>query len=273
MLSQAPLVDSSRLIPPFLRKAYRPLGKIAESLLALDAMNELYFQCRGASPEEFSERALRWIGFEWALPERELSEIGKKPGPILVLANHPRGGPEAVLLFLLLSKMRAEYRVMANYVLGRIPEIRPRLMMVDPFGGSSAPARNLGPLRETMRYLKGGGLLGAFPAGEVSSWRLDEGRVADPPWQEQIGRLALASGASVLPVYFEGSNSLAFHLAGIVHPRLRTLLLPRSVMRPADKKISLRLGSLIIPAGLKSMASPEKLSSALRRRVYALSKI
>jgi putative hemolysin len=266
-----PLVDSARLIPQAWRFLYAPFQGAAESLTALSDLNRMYDRCRGGSPEAFIHRVLGDIGFSWTFPDKELALAGSRPGPLLVLSNHPMGGPEAMLLLLALQRMRPDYRVMANFLMAGVAEIQPRLLLVDPFGSAASATRNVSPLRQTLQYLGKGGLVGAFPAGEVSAWRFDEGRVADRDWNPQLARLAIASGASVLPAYFDGGNGLAFQLAGMLHPTLRTLMLPRAVMKPARRHISLKLGSLLSPTELKHLHAQGDLSAALRRRVYALS--
>jgi putative hemolysin len=118
--------------------------------------------------------------------------------------------------------------------------------------------------------LKRGGLLGLFPAGEVSSWRFDEGRVADKDWHPQLGRLALATGSDILPLYFEGSNSAFFHLFGLLSPRLRTLLLPRSLLDPSTEFLRFRAGRLVSHEEIQKLGSASRISIALRSRTYAL---
>jgi putative hemolysin len=266
-----PLIDSAQALPRAWRPYYQPFQTLAESISSISELNRLYERCQGGTPEDFAQKVLRDLGYIWKLPQKELLEAGSLKGPLLVLANHPMGGPEAVLMFLLLASMRQDYRIMANFMLARIPELKPSFLLMDPFDSEGSKSRNVPGLRQTLRYLKSGGLVGAFPAAEVSSWRFDEGRIADRDWSPQMARLALLSGASILPIYFEGGNDLIFQMAGLIHPRLRSLLLPRAVMRPARHEIRLRLGAVMGPAELKRLAAAGNLSSALRRRVYALS--
>src|SRR5262245_59567711 len=109
-----PLVDSSLAFPRPLQPLYAPFKGFVERALGLDAINRLHGACAGRTPEGFAEACLRHLGLGWRLPEAELRALGERPGGMLVVANHPLGGPEALLLMLLLSRIRPDYRVMAN---------------------------------------------------------------------------------------------------------------------------------------------------------------
>jgi putative hemolysin len=101
-------------------------------------------------------------------------------GPTIVVANHPFGAIEGMVLTELLSRVRPDVRTMANYLLGAIPELRDRLILVDPFGGEGAARSNIRPMKEAIEWLRGGGMLAMFPAGEVSSFRIGSGGITDP---------------------------------------------------------------------------------------------
>ena len=76
----------------------------------------------------------------------------------------------------------------------------------------------------------------------VSFVNLRERAIIDRKWNPSTGRIVRSSGATVLPVYFEGYNGLFFQLAGMLHPRVRTLLLGREFIRNTKRKISLKIG-------------------------------
>jgi putative hemolysin len=86
-----------------------------------------------------------------------------------------------------------------------------------------------------MRLLSAGGALVMFPAGEVAHLNWTEHSIADPPWKTTAARLALRSRSPVVPVFFEGANSMPFHVAGVLHPGLRTINLAREFTRCAAK--------------------------------------
>ena len=106
----------------------------------------------------------------------------------------------------------------------------------------------------------------SFPAGEVSHYSIATREISDPPWHKTIGRLVHLTGASVLPVYFYGRNSSLFHIAGLVHPRLRTALLPRELLRKRSVSIQYRIGHQIPYRRLSYLHDYNTLTSYLRFR-------
>ena len=162
-----------------------------------------------------------------------------------MVANHPFGIIDGVVLGALLEQVRPDVRIMANALLGQFPLIAERLIMVDPFGGSSATRSNRHGLREALHWLKSGGLLVVFPAGEVASFDVRRRIVADPPWSRTVTRLITMAKAPVVPMFLEGRNGLGFQLAGLLHPRLRTALLPRELLNKAGKTLTIRAGNSV----------------------------
>ena len=159
---------------------------------------------------------------------------------------------------------------MANYLLGRIPEIRDFLLCVDPFEAKGSRMRNLKPLKEGIAWLKGGHVLAVFPAGAVSHLDMQKREITDPAWHRSIARMALNARAPVLPVFFEGTNSLIFQVAGMIHPKLRTALLPHELLNKGKKTIRVRMGNLIPFEKMGAFDTDEKLVTYLRMRTYAL---
>jgi putative hemolysin len=113
-------------------------------------------------------------------------------------------------------------------------------------------------------------LLGVFPAGEVAHLNFSEGGVTDPEWNRNIARLIRLTGATVLPIYFVGANSVAFQLLGLLHPRVRTALLAHEFLNKNNRDIELRIGSPISPVKVKHYQDDLALIRYLRHRTYLL---
>lgn len=266
----AELVDSSAIFPAWARPLYRPFQGAVEGALGLRSLNQVYARCQGGSPEEFAAKVLADRGVRWQLPEAQLARLREQRGPLIVAANHPFGGLEALVLLQVLQAIRPDYRLMANYLLKGIAELQPRLILVDPFEGAGAQGRNSEPMRQALSCLRAGGLLGVFPAGEVSTYQKAEGRVADKAWSSHVAALARKTGAAVLPLHFEGHNGALFHAAGRLSPRLRTLLLPRALVKPAVREIKFSLGEPISAARLEGLDGDQAAADYLRARCYLL---
>jgi putative hemolysin len=96
-----------------------------------------------------------------------------------------------------------------------------------------------------MSWLKKGGCLATFPSGEVASWHPRMGRVVDPAWNPHIAAMIRVSQATVVPVFFPGRNSLFFMAMGLLHPSLRTALLPREFSNKFGQRFPVRIGRAI----------------------------
>ena len=145
--------------------------------------------------------------------------------------------------------------MLTNQLLARIPELRDSCLFVDPFNGPGAEARSRAGLRAAHLWLRRGGALIVFPAGEVAHARHIDGSRADSPWKPAMGRLALATGAPVIPAFVHGANSRVFYAAGRLHPVLRTLLLPRELLKKRGSSIAFRFGQPLSPTDLANGAA------------------
>jgi putative hemolysin len=95
-------------------------------------------------------------------------------------------------------------------------------------------------------------------------------QVTDPKWSDVAARLVRKTGSPALPVYFCGGNSFRFHLAGLIHPRMRTLLLLLEFLQQAGKSVALRVGNVIPAESVASLANDEEAIEYLRWRTYLL---
>jgi putative hemolysin len=239
----------------------------AGQVLGLNDLDTLYHRIGPTrTPDEFIAKACAVLGIELSVPDGELAHL-PAGGPVVVVANHPFGGIEGLLLAGLLRRVRPDVRVLTNYLLRRIPELAELFIDVDPFNGPQP--RNVTGLRQALRWLRQGGLLLVFPAGEVSHWDFDRRTVTDPPWKSVVAWLIQSTRADAVPVYLHGANSAAFHLAGLLHPRLRTALLAKEVLNKVNTTVHVRIGAPVPHAEVKEMAV-DSLTQLLRLRTYLL---
>ena len=200
---------------------------------------------RVSSREGFRlEALLAEMKIEVEVQTSDLERIPAK-GPLVAVANHPFGVLDGACLSVLLSRVRSDVRVLTNSLLAGIPELHQHCIFVDPFQTQSSADKNLKPLKQALDWLRQGGALAVFPAGEVSQINVREAQVTDPEWNTVAARLVRKTGASALPVYFSGRNSVAFHLLGLIHPRLRTLFFLQEFLQQREKEVRVRIGNAI----------------------------
>lgn len=240
------------------------LERALEQALALRRLDSLYGELpEGLGDQEFLEASLRRLGVAWRVSEADRNRI-PAAGPVVVVANHPYGGLEGILMAALLGQRRDDVRLLANHLLGRVPEMGRQIIGLDPFGGHQAHRRNAPALRRALEWLEGDGLLGCFPAGAVAHLRLRERTIADPAWYPTAARLARKAGATVVPMHFDGANSAWFQALGLLHPRLRTALLPRELINKGRHEIGVRIGDPIPPERLAALGSDQAATQYLR---------
>lgn len=222
----------------------------AERATGLAKLQSLYAELPAAlDPAGFVRAALARLGVSYALASGSLEQV-PATGPLIIVSNHPYGAADGLVLADLLMARRPDLLLFANTLLRRVPEIAPLIAPVDVFKAGAS----LGGVRAALRHLANGGALVLFPAGEVSRYDWRGRRVADPPWAESAVLLARRSGAAVLPVHIAGRARWPSLLAGAVHPRLRTLCLPRDLLQQRNSRVALHLGAAITAAELARLA-------------------
>jgi putative hemolysin len=242
------------------------VGKV----IPIEEARELYERVRSA-PQGFRlEALLAEMQVTLQFQPADLERIPAK-GPLVAVANHPFGVLDGAALGVLLSRVRPDVRVMTNSLLDGIPELHQHCIFVDPFRTESSAERNRKALKQAIEWLRQGGALAVFPAGEVSQLKVSQGWVSDSAWNHIASRLVRKTGASVLPVYFRGRNSVAFQLLGLVNPRLRTLFLLQEFLQQRGKEVQVRVGTAIAAELIASIDSDEEATEYLRLRTYLLS--
>ncbi|MCB9232479.1 MAG: GNAT family N-acetyltransferase [Bacteroidia bacterium] len=248
-------------------------------LLRLKKLDEIYDQVKGttSSPDEFAKTVLEILKVDYVLPERELKALREIQGPLVVIANLPFGGIEALIMVRLLAAIRPEFKLVANNLLGQVSELKSALVLVDPFRdeqfGQAAEAEGkiLVPLKQLVKQLKEGGLIGMFPAGAQASFNFQEGIITVPGWDHDLGRIIRMTEATVVPIYFHAPNPLYIKIAGFFSQKLASRLMFRKLMAPHKKKVHFQIGRKITPARLSKFTKAEEMVQFLQSKTYLLS--
>jgi putative hemolysin len=243
---------------------------LAGKLAPVDRVRDLYRRVR-SSPQGFQlGNLLTEMRVELRVDRGDAARI-PSTGSVIVVANHPFGVLDGAILAVLLTRVRSDVKVMTNSLLEDVPELRRHCIFVDPFQTDRSVDANRRALREALNWLQQGGMLAVFPAGEVSHLQFPHAQVADPAWNNAAVRLIRRTGASALPVYFCGRNSVSFQLLGMVHPRLRTAFLLQEFLQQEGKTVEVRVGSEIPNDSIASLENDSDATAYLRGRTYLLS--
>ncbi len=246
--------------------------RMSEPLLHTDSLNRHHrelLSLRQYDTGSFFDQCLSVLDIRYKVSEEDLERLPRS-GPVFLVANHPYGGVDGIILGSLMDRVREDNKLLVNFLLRRIDDMGGRCIYVDPFGGADAAKANLKGMKESLRWLREGHAMATFPSGTVSHLRWGRRRVTDPVWAGNIAPLILKTGATVVPVYFGRRNSNLFQLAGLLHPRLRTLMLPREMMRARRRVIEVRIGNAISAKRLERFSSNREVMDFLRLRTYIL---
>lgn len=193
-------------------------------------------------------------------------------GPVIVVANHPYGILDGLAMGLLLSRTRGEFRILAHRVFRRAEALERVILPVDFDGTRAARSVNIETRWDALAHLGGGGAIGIFPGGTVSTAPKPFGAPRDPVWRAFTAKMVARSDAVVVPVFFEGANSRAFQLASHLHYTLRMAMLIREFRARVDAPVRLHVGAPIGRDILEPLsADAPRLMDFLRRSTYALS--
>ena len=257
------------LLPAHDNRLKSLLFRLAARLTGLDRIDDTYRDLAAGdpSPFEFLQRAIAWLNPTQTVDTWELARI-PGAGPCIVVANHPMGAQDGLMLLLLAMSRRADVRFLGNDLLRAVAPLRHLLIPVDVLGSG---ARNALATRTALRHLRHGGCLVVFPAGMVAP-SSREGQGVDAAWSRGVAALQRLANASVVPVWLGGTNDPWFRIAGRIHPCLRTALLPRALLKSRGTNRSIAVGPAIDPTLLLRFASDAERINHLRLSCEVLSR-
>lgn len=244
------------------------LAALLMEVMKINDVNELFAQAQDKQGIEFIDAILKGCGVEIEFDERELRNI-PKTGGFIAIANHPYGGIEGLVLLKILLMARPDAKLMANFLLKKIPNLSDFFIAVNPFENIEHSS-SISGLKNTLELLMQGTPVGIFPAGEVSTFKIETQQVTDRMWHPVVGKIIAKAQVPVVPIYFHGNNGLLFNLLSLIHPTLRTAKLPSELFNKHGHTIKLRIGKPINITEFPEYANSTKLLNFLRARTYAL---
>lgn len=221
--------------------------------------------------QPFWARALEVMEIPLLTPPEEVAQIPAK-GPLVVVANHPHGLVDGMILAELIGRVRVDYKVLTRSIISNIQEVA-QFMIPVPFPDEEDSLRKgLQMRQEAMEVLAGGGVIALFPAGAVANTDGFWGkRAVEKEWNPFTAKMLLKSGASVLPVYFPGQNSRLYQWACHLSPTLRQGLLVHEIAHALGRPQRPVIGAPIGPEEIARWASdPRGLMAHLRAETLAL---
>ncbi|WP_299063394.1 lysophospholipid acyltransferase family protein [uncultured Polaribacter sp.] len=244
------------------------IGWILLRILRISAINKIYDKNKNKSDLDFLNGILDDCNIKFEIPEEDLKRI-PKDGPFITVSNHPLGGIDGVLLLKLLIEKRADYKIIANFLLHRVEPLKPYVMPVNPFETRKDAKSSVAGIKSALLHLKEGKPLGIFPAGEVSTYK--DGKLnVDKPWEEGAVRLIKKANVPVIPIYFHAKNSRLFYFLSKISDTLRTAKLPSEVMNQGGRVVKVRIGKPISVKDQNEFKEIPAFYEFIRKKTYML---
>ncbi len=244
------------------------LAYLLMEIMKLNHVNEAFSRAQHLQGVAFIDKMLDILGIKVEFNENDLRNIPKK-GAFIAIANHPYGGIEGLVLLKILCTVRPDAKLMANFLLKKIPNLSDYFIAVNPFENIDHSS-SISGIKNTLSLLGAGTPIGIFPAGEVSTYNLRKKHITDKMWHPVVGKLIVKAKVPVVPIYFHGNNGILFNVLSLIHPSLRTAKLPSELFNKQGHTIHLKIGKSIVPEDMPYMSNSTQLLSYLRARTYSL---
>ncbi|NQY96066.1 MAG: lysophospholipid acyltransferase family protein [Henriciella sp.] len=252
----------------------RGMVRTIERLSGQPYLQRLYETYRESlAHEPFFAAAVKLLNLNVEFSSARLAQI-PETGPLVIVANHPFGVLDGLLISWLVSLRRKDFKVLTNAVLDGAPEASEWLLPIDFAPTKEARATNIATRAESLERLKAGECIIVFPAGGVSTSPTPFYRAAvDDTWKPFTAKLITRSEAHVTPVFFEGQNSRLFQWASHVSIELRLALIFREVKRRVGTAMPVHIGETLSPETLANAGKRHELMSFLRDQTYGMAPV
>ena len=227
---------------------------------------------RGApTGQAFWPATMEVMGIDLLTPREQLDRIPAE-GPVVLVANHPHGLVDGMILADLIGRVRDDYRILTRSLLTGIDESAAGYMIPVPFPHQPDAQKKMIEMRQqAMDHLARGGLVALFPSGVVAASETMFGPAVEAEWNVFTAKMIRRSGAAVSPCYFPGSNSRLYQIGNRISPTLRQGLLLHEVVHAFDKPQAPVIGHAIPPAEAQARsAEPRAFVAWLRERTLSL---
>ncbi|WP_209596133.1 lysophospholipid acyltransferase family protein [Ruegeria sp. HKCCSP351] len=195
-----------------------------------------------------------------------------KDGPLILIANHPYGILDGLMMGHILSETRGDFRILAHRVFRKAEDLNRIILPISFDETKEAMQLNLETRKTALNYLGEGGAIGIFPGGTVSTGVKPFSHPMDPGWRGFTARMVAKSNATVVPVFFDGHTSRLFQVASHLHSTLRMGLLIKEFKKRVDTPVKVVIGEPIGRDILDPLSKDtRKMMDFLRKATYELS--
>ena len=240
-----------------------------EKLTGQPKIKKLYFDyVEDERPSKmFWTDALKRLNISYQV-KRERGANIPKTGPVLVIANHPFGVIDGLVLCAMMSEIRQDYKIITHQVLRQAPAVMDKILPIDFAETETALATNLETRREAHRHLKNEGAVIIFPAGGISLSPNLIGPAFDSEWKTFAAKLAQTKKTIIVPFFFEGRNSVIYQAARRLSVTLGYSLMFREICKQMNRQVNVTVRTPLKCADLGQFATRNDMIDFLRQRTY-----
>ena len=240
-----------------------------EKVTGQPKIKKLYFDyVDDERPRElFWTDALKRLNISYDARREPGAEI-PKTGPVLVIANHPFGVIDGLVLCAMMSEIRQDYKIITHQVLRQAPAVMDKILPIDFAETETALATNLETRREAHKHLKNDGAVIIFPAGGISLAPNLIGPAFDSEWKTFAAKLAQTKDTTIVPFFFDGRNSVVYQAARRVSVTLGYSLMFREICKQMNRQVKVTVRSPIYSKELDAFSNRNDITDFLRRRTY-----
>ena len=247
----------------FLKKS---LFKIAKKIVHEDSINQFLSQNSHLKGIEFVDAVLDYFDFDYTVSSSDLQNIPTS-GKVVIIANHPLGGLDALCLLRLISQVRQDVKIVANDFLAGFEALNSLLIPIDNY--KLRQSKN--DIKKIYEALNNEEAVIIFPAGEVS--RASTKGIKDPNWNKGFLNFAQNTNAPILPIFLDAKNSKTFYTISLLNKTFSTLLLSHEMFKKKSKRINIKIGQIIPNENIVPKGIDKKfLVNLYRKHLYSLKK-
>jgi len=196
----------------------------------------------------FIDNVLDHLNISYKTDNRALENVPAM-GKTIIVANHPLGALDAIVLIKMVSSLRSDKKVkiVANSILSQVKQLGDLIIPVNNMSSKLSKES----YNAVMKALGDEEVVIFFPAGEVS--RANVNGIRDGRWKSGFVKYAKRSNTPVLPIYIKAKNSALFYTSSFFYKPFGTLLLSNEMVNARDKVVEFVIGEQVNSQSISNM--------------------
>ncbi len=252
--------------------AQRLIIKSIERITGKKKLETLYsqYQKKNNDPRMFWSDILDVMDIKFVNKSKNKILIPSK-GSLIIIANHPFGIIDGLILCSIVSKVRGDFKIMTHETLKFLPQLEEYILPIDFSGTEKLTVKfNIETALKAKKHVDDEGVLIIFPAGGVSVAKNLKSDAEDENWKTFPAKLIHQTKSGVLPIYFDGKNGLLFHLfaSKIKSSTLKYSSYIHETKKKIGQNISLYAGKIIQYESIKHLKNRRELTDYLKKITY-----